>query len=293
MCNNNPETISHFLTCSNCHATARWEKSASTIKDRGHKLTIDPMLTRLLAHAIIHWRDTPHPHLPAFLPAAYINLFNRQCQIGWHQIILGRFTKLWATCQNLYSHTTKGLQQISTLAATILQQVYSIWKIRCNIQHCKTQLDRDNKLQHQLQPKVHAIYSASSRLTALDQTQFTASVESVLALPIHQLEHWIRRNTKFIQAGIKRAIHQDRINTPSIRQFFPVIQQTHPKRSTNKSISGHKETQSQGSTPHLNTTMSSTNVLPTTHQPSQHIPFATTTKSHKNICYHPSVYKPP
>jgi hypothetical protein len=280
LCHSMDETQAHFLTCMDKRSIAGWKKTVDEVQTKAAKLHLHPMMSRLLCNAITHWRHSPNPNVPEFLPDKYHALFHHQAAIGWDQLLKGRMSTLWASLHNELSNETKGCSKLTNLLTTIMHQVYNVWKIRCDIQHGTTDKCIRDKLLYQLGPRVQAIYSARPRLNYIDRNQLSAPIEQTLALPIKQLEHWVHRNTKNIKEGIKRAIAQDRLHMHPIQRFF----------------SAQPKTNQHQRPPTLTPPTTPTIPSPVTFQrhttPSNYLG-PTTTPNHQIIHIHPSTYRPP
>jgi hypothetical protein len=287
MCNHEAETQSHFITCMDIRSENGWQQAATTIRQRAVKLGVDPILTRLLTNTIQSWRTTPHPATPTFLSCEYLRLFRQQSLIGWDHILKGRLTKQWSICQNRFAGTSQGINTIGKLVATVFTQILILWKTRCDAQHGATQLDIDNKLKFHLAPQIHALYASKSKLNTIDREQFNTPIDTIMALPIQQLEHWIHRTTRIVKAGIKRASYQDRLQMRPIQSYFlPTARRASPASRTSPA--------------HSNPSSPQTAVHETFDTPGWPQPRTSTTQpprvnqqNHTILCQHPSAYKPP
>jgi hypothetical protein len=281
ICNTENETQNHFTVCTDTRSKLGWKQASSSVRNKANKLTIDPMLTRLMVYALENWRNqTNPPPFPNFLPLSYRQLFKQQSQIGWDQLIKGRLTSLWVHQQDLFSSHNQGLNKLSILVSTIFTEVYRIWKDRCNIQHGKTQTDIDNKIKNQIEPRVQALYATRTRLNNIDQLPFDTPIEAIMAFPLNQLEHWLKRTTKIVKAGLIRARHQDRLQMRPLQFYFP-IRPTPPTPTPVTRI----EPTAQPTDDHTVNTRVILHQLPKRQQFHQIF--------HQRIQCHPSVYKPP
>jgi hypothetical protein len=123
--------------------------------------------------------------------------------------------------QNRHAQSYQGQTSMTKLTTAIFSYINTTWKIRCDAQHGKTQMDIDNKIKFQIYPRIQALYAAKPRLTNIDQLQFDHPIEAIIALPLSHLEHWLTRTTKIVKAGLRRSALQQRLQTPSIQTFFP------------------------------------------------------------------------
>jgi hypothetical protein len=284
MCNAEIETQQHFLTCTDARSRQAWIKALDAIRQKAHKLALDPTLSRLITHAIDKWRHQNTFPIPAFLPQSYHKLFQQQSNIGWNQIIKGRLTPLWAHHQDLFAPNHQGVNKFSILITTIYSEVYTIWKERCDVQHGKTQTDIDNKTKYQIEPRIQALYATKPRLTQLDQLLFDTPIENIMALPVNQLEHWLKRTTTIVKASLKRARNQDRLQMKPLQYYFPT--RTQPPPPTLADLSPVR--------PNLaNTPCSNPSIKIQAKQPPENLTTTIHTTFHQQLQRHPSVYKPP
>jgi hypothetical protein len=96
------ETQDHFMQCTRRDITKAWTKAARSIKRhlKTYHSHTQHQLLRLLTLAITEWRNTATPKIPDFLHNNFHTLFHRQSEIGWNQIVFGRFSKAWTTIPN-------------------------------------------------------------------------------------------------------------------------------------------------------------------------------------------------
>jgi hypothetical protein len=180
------------------------------------------MLKRILVHAISYWHTTDNPQIPDFLPLEHHNLFQAQSQIGWSQVLKGRWSTQWVKLHGEHAQRNKskmkGENWGSTTICHIWEIIYDIWKHRSNTQH--EQVSKGQATFRRLEPKVPALYSMQENLDHVDKWVLDRPLREILALQPPSLDRWVHRTDKFVKAGIKQSKQQLKLNTHSITTFF-------------------------------------------------------------------------
>jgi hypothetical protein len=99
------------------------------------------------------------------------------------------------------------------------QQLYILWKSRCDYHHGTDQQTKREQALLRLQPQVEQLYEAIPQLELQDRRIFSKSSDDLLLLPISNIENWIFKAKPLVKAGIIRArITASKIppNTPHV-----------------------------------------------------------------------------
>lgn len=185
---NQNETQHHFVTRTVSQASDTWVESTSTFKTKSVAMQIDPNLIDI--YALLNNQKPTFQPATSHLGRSYRTLIDQQSKIGWHRILKGRVSTQWVVLQNQFqSNSNQGHLAISKLIYLIFIQILNAWKIQCNIQHGLTQLDRNNKIKHQIQPKVEALYKLLPQLDPIDQQFFSQSTSEILQKSLRALEN--------------------------------------------------------------------------------------------------------
>jgi hypothetical protein len=214
----------HFLECNHPSMQPAWTMAAQAIQKSLTDRQSDPFLKKLIMCAVTNWRNTANPPKPTFLPDRYTGLFEEQSRIGWKHFLKGRWSTRWVHHHDEHAKLNKIRQKGDTWSSTTLRHIwenlYDVWKQRCNIQHGNSQQSRRNATLQRLEPRVRAMYGLSERLDHQDKAVLSRPITEILALHPSTLEKWVFRTEQFVRAGVARAKRRDKHSNKSITSFF-------------------------------------------------------------------------
>jgi hypothetical protein len=250
-CKTTTETHKHFLECNHPELRNAWSNATQVIQTALNDRQSDPILKKLIICAIVEWRNTPQPELPDFLPSHYHELFHSQSRIGWDHFLQGRWTTHWVKHHDEHAKLNKVKTNGETWASTSLRQIwenlYEVWKQRCNLQHGNQQHSRREATIRRLEPRVRAIYGLKDRLDHQDREVLSRPIQDILALHPTTLEKWVFRTEQFVRKGVARAKKREKYEIRSITQFFtPTGNATHLSHATLTAVSPPAPPQSPG-----------------------------------------------
>lgn len=199
-CHTALETNDHFLTCQATPVVQEWTKQLQELHTTIKNIQLDPILIYYIILATDQWRTIKTPPIPEFCNDEYLELYNDQCQLGWNQILYGRFTKKWVNIQNAHNtnETLDGVAIMSKTIKAIYKIITNMWKFRCDMKYRLTPSQNITFCTRILLPKVHEIYSQRHLLQELDKLQLTVPYDHILLLQTPKLKHWIKRNETHI-----------------------------------------------------------------------------------------------
>jgi hypothetical protein len=116
-------------------------------------------------------------------------------------------------------HPNKGEQLASKKLAEIWKNVLRLWHHQCDLQH-KPDKHTPRLHQHQLHPRVHAIYAQKDKLDHIDKLILDQPIFTTLKLPSNQLKEWILTTESFVKRGLQRAKRQLQTRNHAINFFF-------------------------------------------------------------------------
>jgi hypothetical protein len=92
-CKSDEETHQQYLTCNHPESTQLWTQTIQQIitKIKKYNKCIDNILIKLITLGLLEWRTTIRPERPQFVNPQYHQLFHQQSEIGWNQLLNGRF----------------------------------------------------------------------------------------------------------------------------------------------------------------------------------------------------------
>jgi hypothetical protein len=166
-------------------------------------------LTSIIKWALLHCRDRNAPFLYTLphithddIHPLYFNLIQAQSDIGWNQILKGRWATLWVHHIDLLT-PDKGEKVLADLTKNLWYACIAVWKERCNTIHSEDNIQATWK--NQLHPQVKAIYQLKDRLDTTDRLVLDKSMDETLIMPRKALQDWIKSIGNFVKIGLKRA----------------------------------------------------------------------------------------
>jgi hypothetical protein len=132
--------LMNTFSCQHDNLQHSWVTSIQLlqIKLKKYNPKVQHHLIQLLHLAVMKWKTTPHPIMPKFLHPTFHQMVHMQSQIGWDQIVYGRFSKSWAKAiEPVQIDTTNW---ISYTVRQIWNITYDVSKLRCDKNHGIDQL---------------------------------------------------------------------------------------------------------------------------------------------------------
>jgi hypothetical protein len=142
-------------------------------------------------------------------------LFQTQGHIGWNHIIYGRFANEWTN--PLFGSTKKWLQYTIRI---LFQQIYEVWKARCDVNHGNSERDTRKRDLLRLTPKITKMYNLQDQIDQTDRNIFSKTSDQLLELPTNCIENWLFKAKLRIQNSIKLRKLKERNITQQIHPFF-------------------------------------------------------------------------
>jgi hypothetical protein len=235
VCNIHQETQTHFMTCDNTR-----DKWVTILNEHGlntpGELDENTHLNRILHWAIINYSDVHYTYPTSNVPQQYHHLINTQQELGWNQIILGRWSREWSVLFN--PHDYKQGQKLAIRKLTLVwKAMLQLWHYRCDKQH-EDSNKQNNQIRLQLTPKVNAIYTQKIHLDHVDRRVLESTITSTLQLPLIKFQDWIRRTEAFVKQGLARTRRRTKAQNHAITSFFqprqPQNSQQHERHATSQ-----------------------------------------------------------
>jgi hypothetical protein len=220
LCNLHDETSAHFLTCEQIHITTLWQEFALKLKQilQKYSPTINHQLPKLIEHSIIHWRTTSDPTIPTFLHIRYAPLFKAQSQIGWHNILQGRFSKSWLA--RISSDETVARRWITYTIKHIWNVWYEVWKYRCDTNQGDNPANKEIRMRQKLLPQVKQLYDEVDNVDPSDAYFFKSTQEELLLRQPQDIERWVRIAKLRIKDSVARVKQKIKQSHLPIHQYF-------------------------------------------------------------------------
>ena len=232
-CREHSETYDHLFQC--CHPSrAGWK---SQLKATLIKFTDDTnshhLLQDILVTGIHNWiNGLPFPTNQ--YPPDWHELIDSQSQIGWKQLLLGRFSVKWLEYQAQHLRINKipftnvnhGPVWLSTLIIRIWNHCYTLWESRNKDKHGHDTETKRAVLLAQVQRRMAVMYELKHRCFPSDRLKWfhsTLDAHTTKEPHLYQQQAWLET----YEPMIRRTIHdrdrviQQRLHT--IDEYFPPL----------------------------------------------------------------------
>ena len=150
-------------------------------------------------------------------PASYHPLIEQQEHLGWHQILLGRFSTLWCGLHNAHLRRSpstdgkhSGTSWILSMILTIWTEVQPHWEVRNKVKHGDTKVIRLNSKFAQVLRETEALYKLKSTTLPCDQGVFypTFAIHQASITTYTDLRAWVNTWRPTIIRSVKDAREQ-------------------------------------------------------------------------------------
>jgi hypothetical protein len=195
----------------------------------------DPVLANIVIDGLFHWfRQTPQT--PQSISPTFDEPVIRQGQIEWSQLLLGQWSREWATLQTKYLQRTNSIFRsqnhgtfwLSSIIQLIWTHCYNDSIHRNNALHGHNQQTKAKARTTRAQYKIRALYSLRHHCSHLARREwFYESPEAHFTRqsdPRH-LESWIALNEARILRQVTHRQQHTRTDQRSIEEYFPPITQ--------------------------------------------------------------------
>jgi hypothetical protein len=228
-CKISEETTKHYMQCNlNPHTTDELKDGLKPIFD---KHDVDPVLRILITLATNHQPisvetlETMHPILD-FEP--YYDLIQEQEEIGWKQLLLGRYGITWDRCQRRYLENKyqKNITGEPKWIRNIIRETWRYqkarWKSRNEELHgTTTGKSSSAATKLALYTRIKALYSHEMTLLVQDRTPFNIEIADWEHKSGAAMRQWLAHNTPHIKHALTIAKKQLKKNASDIRRFIP------------------------------------------------------------------------
>jgi hypothetical protein len=190
---------------------------------------LDPVLLDILREGLLQFfRDScidPTPY-----PPRYQRLLKQQHDIGWNNLLRGKFSEDWRYLQEQHCHrhhikmTNVQRQWLSKLLRTMWIHIHDLWTARNNDRHGRSSKDKFQANHWQAQRTIRALYLLQDKVLSEDQDIFYADLENHLQQPLRELNSWVTAHQGLIAYSVRTANLAAHANTKPITEHFLRIQ---------------------------------------------------------------------
>lgn len=216
-CQTDEETNEHFLNCP--RDTTLWQEAITAIFEK-HSTTESQELCSLLCNAVTTpSKNTNKP--PDDLSLNLYPLYHAQTQIGWNQVLQGRWTHDIVSHYDSLTNSDQGLRWARSLLQELWDAAHDKWKRRCNAAHNTDENNTDTASQ-EVNNQIDKIYEVQDRIDAVDRKILHRTAEDIKKMPLKKKRAWLRRTQPHITDSLQRAARRQQTNTRPITHYFTI-----------------------------------------------------------------------
>ena len=140
-------------------------------------------------------------------------LIESQNDIGWLNLFKGLWSKQWMSAHEDYCENNKiAHNKLWTIGVTSLcwTMWLKLWKIRSSYHHGVEQEEKIKRKREKVVYQLRNLYDKKSRILAMDQDIFRASIEEHLEESTTRIQNWIAINKPVISLSMKKKRKKDK-----------------------------------------------------------------------------------
>jgi hypothetical protein len=229
-CGHSDETTDHIPRCE-AVSRAEWRLTwAQKIESFHERHNTSPLLRHVFREAMRQWMDAAITDVvaPCLFPPEVRSLILQQNDIGWRQILRGRFTNEWQRIQNDYyfRHRSKakfrrtGIMWQKQFILTIWELWYEIWEMRNVHVHGDTAATRAQAVRRDTERQLTAIYASRNLLEPRVQELLAPDLETHLQRPANVTRNWLAITAPVVKDSMRRVKRLALRGVRSIRSYM-------------------------------------------------------------------------
>jgi hypothetical protein len=211
-CKQDTETNEHFLWCP-MQRTEWIEEYRKAICKH-----VDTTIHEELINAVTAVLNKQIPKLTD----KYKKIENEQSEIGWNQLVYGRFSKAWSEEYNNETETADGEKWVSMNIIKIWKHISKRWDSRCELVHSESeeaQLELTVVLDKQLEKR----YDDMNNLPHTERQVYHKSIEEMKEATNRTKRDWLQRTKRIITQGKRRLRANSTRPTQTIISYFNAV----------------------------------------------------------------------
>ena len=160
------------------------------------------------------WMDSSSPDAvsPCLFPTEVRRLIIQQNEIGWRQIVRGRFSTEWERLQNDYyfRHRKKtkyrrtGIMWQKQFMLLVWDLWHDVWMLRNDQVHGTTAETRAQATRRDMERQLTAIYASRNLLEPQVQDLLSSDLESHLQRPVNVTMNWLAVTGPVVRDSMRR-----------------------------------------------------------------------------------------
>ena len=225
-CHAPEEDSQHMMRCQH-EERQQWRTTLiDKVKETALKQTTRPFMATLLCEGITAWLEERQPNFQDLSPV-YQRLIDHQGQIGWHNLLKGRFALEWAHLQEDYliernerSSRANGLAWTTNMIDCIWESWFDLWKMRNDRRHGTDENTRKIARHEQAAREVSLAYDQKDLVMIQERNLFDIPLEERLQGTAAQLRQWLNTFQTLITQSTQEALEDAVHGVNSIRDYF-------------------------------------------------------------------------
>ncbi len=233
-CLNNRETPEHFLQCPHPIWQGIWEEFQQGLQKIYIKHNTPQPIQDIISEGYRLSRDptrTTPTHIANQISVQEV--VQHQANLGWKQLIYGRFTSAWTTLLHTQTPQTNSNNFLSKIIHHSWMVLITIWQIRNTHLHPpNNHLNDRNQLYALVE---HIFHTVRNDPTLRDLLNYT-TIDQIMQRSSRDINKWIKHSKAHIHAHQDGAQKRAAMNTNDIRSYFQPREQPPPPQTPNKNL---------------------------------------------------------
>jgi hypothetical protein len=224
-CKTEEESNDHLFSCIHPEYKKWRDSLAIGLVNLCKSLNTDPVLIEIMLGGL-EAEFTANTMSNTYQSQKYIELVQDQSDIGWHNVMKGRFSYKWDECQQSYLVSIKDKnKKTGKWSATVISFLFSkwfeLWKIRNSHHHGVTTREKNERSEEKTTKEMEYLYANKEKVQFQNRDLFRESIEIHKEEPAPRKALWVKLFKELIT---KSKNHLQKTTTEDIRKyFFPVI----------------------------------------------------------------------
>ena len=187
----NKDIFSHFWQCTAPHRL-KWRTTCLHSLEKQLKYLSTKKHVRLLLLNKLKCILEGSDHTMLEVDPSVHDISLAQEKIGWHQLLKGRFTKIWNTQSTFPSQQGRHNRWTTTVISCLFDQWWNLWEIRNHDRHGRDQASQAQASATQAHQELHLMYSSYQNIAPQTlQWLFDIDAETQQQWPTAKLRQWI------------------------------------------------------------------------------------------------------
>jgi hypothetical protein len=208
-CQTETETNNHFMECT--EKRNEWESEFRQQAMANQHTKIHKALVNAIA-------DVLH-NSPVTVPIEYNQIATSQRELGWKQLLWGRYTTKWSDEYDRETNTSDGHKWIGNMILLVWAHIQKRWTDRCETASIENPIT-NNLNNIKLNNQIEQLYQLRQNLNEVYGKLLDKPIEERLNLPIQAKKTWYEMTKQLVTKGTKRLQKQIKTGNFAITKYF-------------------------------------------------------------------------